>query len=129
MVIAVGNDRIWAEFCRVINREDLALDPRFRTNQDRIRNREELARILNEVFSGDSAFNWASRLMRHGIPAAPILNVREALESDYAKARGSVINQEKLGMVIRSMRNPLSLVTHEKQEPPPILGEHTQRRS
>jgi len=49
MIVAVGNDSQFRAYCKAIHREDLAQDPRFVTNPQRVRNREQLVPILAEI--------------------------------------------------------------------------------
>ncbi len=127
-IVAVGNDRLWERFCEVIGRRDLAGDPRFRTNSDRVANREELARVLGEVFSRDAAARWVELLLGNGIPAAPILDVREALETGHVKARNMLLElvHPSAGR-IKAVNHPLKVPEWEgaAPSPPPLLGEHT----
>jgi len=48
VVIAVGNERLWAQFCQAINANDLKDDPRYRNNTDRMTNRPALAQELSD---------------------------------------------------------------------------------
>ncbi|RLG83973.1 MAG: CoA transferase, partial [Thermoprotei archaeon] len=57
-IVAAANDRLWRALCRAIGLEELADDPRFRTNADRVRNRGELVPILEKVFSEKPRSYW-----------------------------------------------------------------------
>ncbi len=127
-IVAVGTEKLWQEFCRAIGREDLINDPRFRTNPDRVRNREELERELEKTFLTAPMNHWVELLQRHGIPVAPVLNVKEAVESEHARARGMVIElKHPLIGGIKAMNNPIRArdMDTTSDRAPPMLGEHT----
>ena len=78
--IAVGNDSLWAATCRTIGRVDLIEDERFRSNPDRVRNREALDEILVAVFQQATTNEWELKLGEAGVPVGPIHTVPQALE-------------------------------------------------
>lgn len=95
--LAVANDNIWQRFCRAIGREDLINDPRFRTNADRVRNREELHSLLqDEVFSNYDLGEVIRLLLSNDVPAAPMADLNEVINStsaqwDFTMRGGSLI--------------------------------------
>jgi crotonobetainyl-CoA:carnitine CoA-transferase CaiB-like acyl-CoA transferase len=78
MVIAVGNDAQFREFCRALGAPELADDERFRTNTERVAHRAELAQIIEEALRGATAREWQSRLTQVGIPCGPINSIAQA---------------------------------------------------
>ena len=128
-VVAVGTEKLWQEFCRAIGREDLINDPRFRTNPDRVIHRPELVEELEKVFMTKPRDYWVELLSRHGIPVAPVLNVKEAIESEHTRARGMLLElrHPRIG-VVRVMNNPIKAqgIETTSTTPPPMLGEHTE---
>jgi crotonobetainyl-CoA:carnitine CoA-transferase CaiB-like acyl-CoA transferase len=89
-VVAVGNDRQFVTLCHIIERPDLAADPRFATNPQRIRHREMLLPLLQEIFITRPAGTWVEALTSQGIPAGPINTVSEALQDSHVWERGLV---------------------------------------
>src|SRR5256885_4333575 len=77
IVVSCGNDRIYQIFCHLLEREDLATDPRFATNPQRVRNRKELVPILQEVFLQRKTDDWLTELRTAGIPCGPINTVSQ----------------------------------------------------
>lgn len=71
-VVAVGNDRQFAQLCALINRPDLKDDPRYATNPARVQNRETLIPTLQAVFAERPAAEWVAGLLNVGIPSGPI---------------------------------------------------------
>jgi crotonobetainyl-CoA:carnitine CoA-transferase CaiB-like acyl-CoA transferase len=127
--VTVATQKMWASLCACIVRPELLDDPRFVDNEARVRNRQILTSILNEVFSQASREEWTHRLIAAGIPAGPIYNVGEALNSEQVLANGlveSVLHPE-LGE-IRLVGSPIrmeSMGNRTVRLPPPLLGEHT----
>ncbi len=122
IALAGGNDVIFQRLCGVLGRPELATDPRFVTNAERVGNREALGAELEAAFAGDTADAWAERLNAAGVPAGPVNDVGEA----FALA-------ERLGLEpvadvggVRTTRSPLRL-SDTPAVPglrPPRLGEH-----
>lgn len=79
IVVSCGNDRLYQTFCSLLGRAELASDPRFTTNPQRVRNREELIPILQEHFLQRETDNWLSVLRAAGIPCGPINTVSQVV--------------------------------------------------
>ena len=74
-MIAGGNDRLFAAICSVVGMPDLVDDPRFATNPDRVRNRDELCAILEQALATNDTAHWHARLTEAGVPAAPVADI------------------------------------------------------
>jgi len=126
----VGTEKLWQEFCRVIGREDLTNDPRFRANPDRVVHRDELVSELERTFSTKPMMYWVELLRKAGVPVAPVLNVREALEDGNTRVRNMVLElgHPSIG-VVKVVNNPIKAVGIDTvgTAPPPRLGEHTRQ--
>ena len=125
--IAVGTEKLWKNFVEVIGRQDLASNPDFLTNVERVRNREKLAGALNEIFSRWKVGDLISRLMGAGIPCAPINSVEEAVNNPQIKARDMVLDYEAPYGKIKMLGTPfrLSRTPGRISKAPPMLGEDT----
>jgi len=130
-VMAVGTQPLWQRLLQLLDLEkDYATDPRFATNADRIRHRDQLIPLLQEHFDSLPSTTWLDRLIRADIPAAPIQTVGEALNDRQSLSRGLVVEIEHPALkMARSIANP---VRSEVQPvlyrlPPPLLGEHTRQ--
>ena len=89
LYMALGTDRLFGQLCRdVLDRPDLADDPRFASPAARLANRPELFALLNGIFGSQPREHWLSK-MRH-LPAGPVRTVAEALESEEVAHRGMV---------------------------------------
>jgi crotonobetainyl-CoA:carnitine CoA-transferase CaiB-like acyl-CoA transferase len=121
LMIAAANDRLFMELCERVGLPELAADPRFRTNPDRLANRAALLPPLRERLVARPTEYWLERL--DGIPIAPVQDVAEAAEHEQTRATG--ILQALDG--IETLGLPLEVddarVGH--RAPPPTLGLHS----
>jgi len=128
LVLAVGNDRQWRRFCEAVERGDLLQDTRWTTNSDRVRNREPLVAVLQELFLGQTVGEWLALLEEHDVPAGPVNSVADALDSPLTQAREMVQEVEHpLIGPLRMVGSPLHLegTPPAIRRHPPMLGEHT----
>src|SRR6266853_161135 len=92
MTLGVANNSLWERMCRAIGREDLARDPRFDSEANRVANRDVLGPLLNSIFSTRPAAHWLACLDGAGVPAGRIKTVAEVCESEHLRARGMYVN-------------------------------------
>jgi len=126
LVLAVGNDKQFAQLCDVLGISGLAKDRRFITNELRVRNRALLRRHLERALASNSAKYWARNLPVLGVPAGAVNNIAEAFalaeELGLQPIRDSD-DGDKLG---RQVASPINLsatpVTYRIRAP--LLGEH-----
>ena len=90
IMVAAGNDNLFRRLCTAIGRPDLAEDPRFRTNGDRVVNRRALIPILADRFAGERIAAWAARLDAAGIPNGPIQTVDQVVADEQTAALGVI---------------------------------------
>jgi crotonobetainyl-CoA:carnitine CoA-transferase CaiB-like acyl-CoA transferase len=128
LTLGVANNSLWERMCRAIGREDLARDPRFDSEANRVTNRDALGPLLNSIFSTRPAADWLKRLDDAGVPAGRIKTVAEVCESEHLRARGMFVNVKhpKAGSVT-AMGVPIRLwsTPGAAQAPAPLLGQHT----
>jgi crotonobetainyl-CoA:carnitine CoA-transferase CaiB-like acyl-CoA transferase len=121
LMIAAANDRLFAQLCERIGLPELVDDVRFRTNPDRLANREALLPPIRERLAQEPSVHWLTVL--EGIPVAPVQNVVQAAEHEQTQASG--ILQELAG--VETLALPLQIdaerVAHDS--PPPLLGAHS----
>jgi crotonobetainyl-CoA:carnitine CoA-transferase CaiB-like acyl-CoA transferase len=128
LALAVGSERQWTRLAATIGLPDLATDPRFRTNGDRVEHRDELIPILSDRFATGTSAEWLEVLDKAGIPVAPILDVQRALSSPQARAVGLRVPLahpvlgavDQVGIPFELESTPASI-----RMPPPMLGEHS----
>jgi formyl-CoA transferase/CoA:oxalate CoA-transferase len=128
MNVAVGNEKLWQDFCEAIEHEELADDPLFKTNKDRVRNREALISLLNSILSERSTADWLKALHQKGVPAGPVYTFDQIFSDDQVLHREMVVEMDhpsagtikQLGIPVLLSETPGSI-----RLPPPLLGEHT----
>ena len=128
IVLAVGNDGQFAAFCRVAGRPGLAEDPRFRTNPDRVRNRELLIPLVEAMVRERSGHEWIAALTAAGVPCGPINNLRQVFEDPHVRHRGLRVEiPHPAGAPCPTVASPMrfSATPVEYETPPPLLGQHT----
>nr|WP_222131763.1 CoA transferase [Pseudonocardia sp. C8] len=128
VVIAVGNDSLWTRLCGVLDRAALADDPRFRTNADRVTNRDDLVALIEDALAARTVAEWCAVLQEAGVPAAPIRDLHEVYTSPHTEALGIVSTVEHpTAGPIRQVGFPVNYHGRrpEVRTAPPLLGQHT----
>ena len=128
LMVAGGNDRLFASLCNALELPELTADPRFRTNPDRVRNRDELVALLSVRLRERDSADWQRRLTRAGVPAAPVADVSDVIHSEQTAALGMIQPLAHPSIAdLRVAALPLSFDAEraEHRRPPPLLGEHT----
>ncbi len=127
-VMGANNQKLWEKLCRLMGREELLADERFKTISLRLNNRPALEAELEKTFRQHTKDHWVGTLLDAGIPAGPILTYPEAFEGEHGTARqmkmeidhpieGKVPN---IGFAVKLSGTPQQVRRH-----PPLLGEHT----
>jgi CoA:oxalate CoA-transferase len=110
IIIAAGNDSLFVKLCAAIGRPELAQEARFKTNDLRLQSMEELKGELEKVLKTQPVSHWLKVLDAAGIPAGPINNVGQAIESPQAKARNMIVTTEDpLAGAVKLVGNPIKL--------------------
>ena len=127
--LAVGTDRMFRDFCvSVIDRPEMADDPRFATAHARALHRDVLLPLLAEVLRTRPVQHWLDGCARMSVPAGRVKSVPEALDSPSVKARGLLqeLEHPELGTVrLIGPAQGLAAQAGAQPLPPPMLGEHT----
>ena len=122
------SDSQFASFCGVAGRGDLAADPRFSTNPQRVRNRGVLIPIVQEIVRQRSKGDWIDVLEAAGVPCGPINNMQEVFANPQVQHRGMHVDiPHPAGVPCATVASPMRFsetpVTYDV--PPPLLGQHT----
>jgi len=128
IAIAVGSERQWRRLCAAIGLPELAEDPRFVSNGERVAHRGKLRAVLAERFLERGAADWTVTLEAAEIPVGPINDVVSAFASPEAEALTMSVEQEhpawgvirQVGIPFRLSETPATIRTA-----PPALGEDT----
>lgn len=129
MTVAVGNDRQFRLLCRILGREDLADDPRFATNPQRVAHRDQLIPLLQAVFETRDAGDWLAAMTEAGIPCGPINTLDRVFSHPQILHRGMVVEvPHPMAGSVRLTGPPfvLSETPAAVRSHPPLLGEHTE---
>ncbi|MBK7118382.1 MAG: CoA transferase [Comamonadaceae bacterium] len=129
VVIAAGNDRLFAKMAGVLGHSEWVNDPRFATNAERTRNRDTLLPMIVELVRLRPAQQWTDLLEAAGVPCAPIDSVPQVVAHEQTHAIGMLLDSQNEQLKIMGL--PLSI---DGQRPgfgakAPALGEHQQSLS
>jgi glutaryl-CoA transferase len=128
IIIAVGTDRQFREFCRIAGIAHIADDPRFSTNRGRVENRKELVSLLIDPIKTRSTGEWIALLEAAAVPCGPINRIDEVFADPQVIARGIQIALSRPdGAVTPGVANPirLSATPIDYDRAPPALGDGT----
>ena len=128
LVIATRQEVFWKRLCDALEAPELASDPRFATNPDRVANREALIPLLEEILAKRTVGDWMARFRAGDIPAAPVNNLDGVFAEPPVAERDMIVEYDhpQAGKV-RLPGNPIKMSGMEGtiSEPAPMLGEHT----
>lgn len=128
IMLGGGNDRLFGVLCQRIGKPEWTSQDRFKTNGDRVKNREVLEAMITEVTMTKTTAEWLDILEGSGMPYAAINDVKATLEHEHSQARGMVTEVEhsncgKLKVVSPPVKYSGAEVS--VRSAPPVLGEHT----
>lgn len=129
IVIPIGSDKLWGQFCVVIGKADLVRNPKFKTNPLRTKNRKELSSILGDEIRKKTASEWARIFEKEGLPYSPVNNIKQICEDRHVQYRKMLVEIEQLGIgKIKIAGSPLRLsqTPGDVYARAPLLGEHTE---
>jgi CoA:oxalate CoA-transferase len=113
IVIAAGNDLLWAACCRALGLESLAADPRFAGNDARTTHAAALAALLEARLATAPAAHWLARLGAEGVPAGPLNSIADALAMPQVAARNMLVETTTpAGRPLKVAGNPLKMSAH-----------------
>ncbi len=127
LVVAAGNNKLFAAFSTVLGHPEWTSDERFATNPDRVHHAAALYALIEARMLTQTTAHWMAALEAHGVPNAPVQNVRQMLEHEQTKALG--ILQQVQGASIPLIGLPLSFdgVRPVSRAASPALGADTDR--
>lgn len=128
LMLAVGNDRQFADFCAIAGEPALAADERYRTNAARVANRATLIPEIDRLCRAKTTSAWLAALAGAGVPCGPINDLAQVFEQPQVRHRELRFDlPHPLGGTVPQVRNPVhySRTKLEYHAPPPLLGQHT----
>jgi crotonobetainyl-CoA:carnitine CoA-transferase CaiB-like acyl-CoA transferase len=130
IILGVGNDRQYQRFCAFAGVPELAEDARFRTNADRVRNREALYALLPDITRAKTQREWDEGLAELGVPCSPVNDISQAFANPQVVAREMKLTMPFAGAkdgTVDLIANPtrFSETPVEYRHAPPTVGEHS----
>ncbi|HKN08869.1 MAG TPA: CoA transferase [Pseudomonadota bacterium] len=125
IVIAAGNDKLFASLARVLGHLEWIDDPRFRTNPDRVQNQDVLYRWIGDIILARTNREWATILDQAGVPNAPMQTIAEVLDHPQTKALGMLQHSPQADITLFGLPVSFDGVRPPFRRAPPALGAHT----
>ncbi len=128
ITLGAANQKNWLRLLEVLEAPEIADDPRFRENNDRMAHLQELEALLNDIFIRHSTEDWLDRLEAAGVPAGPVLNVNQMHEDPHVLARDMVVEVphsrlgpvKTIGLPVKFSETPGKVATGA-----PVYGQHS----
>ena len=126
LIVTAGNDGQFRRLCEVLELPDLVDDPRFRRNEDRTANRDELRPLLVERLRTRSKMDWFRDIIGAGVPCGPINTIDQGVAFAEEIGLDPVVTVGEGPAAVPSVRNPITFSATEAEYrlPPPTLDEH-----
>jgi CoA:oxalate CoA-transferase len=128
LVVAAGNDGLFAKLCRALSRPELAGDPRFAGNEERTRHVDALAGLLEDALRARTTAEWLAILEREGVPCGPLNDVARVLEDPQVLSRNMLVRvDDPVAGTFALAGNPVKLsgvADPGERAPAPELDEH-----
>jgi formyl-CoA transferase len=129
IAIAVANQKLWVNFCKVVGKTEWTDDLRFESNPKRVENREVLLPLVAEVMATKTCDEWVELLVAASIPCGPVNNMQNLFADPQVLHRNMVAEVPHptigalhlCGVPIKYAETPATI-----RRPPPLLGEHTE---
>lgn len=128
LILAIGNDGQFAKFCRIAGRGELAKDERFETGPARVKNRDILVPIMEQILLQRTSMEWSESLDHEGVPCGPINDLEQVVKDEHAVQRGLFFEMpHSMAGRVPQVASPYRFSETPVQYllPPPLLGEHT----
>ena len=128
LVLGAPSDQNWAQVCQAMGRPELVRDPRFASNAERSRHRDEMYRLVQDwVMASPSIADALRRLEEAGAPCARVQTIREVVHDPQIAARGMIVEMEHptAGKVrLPNLPFHFSKADVSPRRPAPLLGQH-----
>ena len=127
IIMAVGNDRQYAEYCKIIGAPELAMEP-YVTNRGRVENRNTLIPLLVPLMKQRNTDTWVEAFETAAVPCGPINTIDQVFANDQVLARGMQIGLTREdGVQVPGVANPIVFgeTPLQYESPSPLLGADT----
>lgn len=129
IILAVGNDKQYQDFCVFAGKPELYQDPRFTENKNRVRNRKILVPIVRNIIAQHPGLYWISGLEKKGVPCGPVNTLDKVFADPQVQARSMTVKMQHpaapdpvtlISSPLRLSETPVSY-----RRAPPVLGGDT----
>jgi formyl-CoA transferase len=130
IVVGAGNDGQFRKLTQMLGKPELAADPRFKTNKDRVANRPALEAELRALTKDRDGESFANELMKNGVPSGAVMEVPDVMEHPHTRHRGMVWEKDgyrNVGNPVKLSRTPASPRSKPKKfgvDTRAVLSEH-----
>ena len=92
--LGAGNNKAFAKFAEVLGMAEMARDPRFKDNGDRLANRVALRALIEDKLAGVDGAEFAARMLVAGVPCGPVVNSKQAIEHPHTAHRNMIVEKD-----------------------------------
>lgn len=128
IVLAIGSQKLWMQFCRVLGIQELVEDARFANNPQRTKNRKALAEAISARTREKTTGEWSVIFDKESLPYSPVNDLKQICEDPHIKERKMMVEVDQPGVgKIKIAGSPIHLseTPCDVYSPAPRLGEHT----
>jgi crotonobetainyl-CoA:carnitine CoA-transferase CaiB-like acyl-CoA transferase len=130
LMLVVGNDAQFARTCAVLGAPELATNPKFVKNNDRVINGKEIMAIFAGLFLKNTVAHWLDQLERAGVPSGPVNDFAQVFADEHVRSRGMQVHvnhpfEPHLALIRNALTFSETPVTEYRA--PPLLGEDTEK--
>ena len=131
IIIAAGNDKLFAKLCEVLEIPEISNDERFNTNSLRCKNMDSLKKIFEKKLKLKATEEWINQMQEFKIPCGPIYNIKQAVENPQIEKRNMIVKSyHKIIGEFKSAGNPIKISTYKDENVRgdiPDLDEHREK--
>lgn len=126
-ILTVTNEKLWKNFCTSINRLDLHQHEDYKSNSLRVKNRESLNKILEEIFLNKKVSELLELFDKYEVPCGPINNLEQVFNDPQVLHRDMLVEIEHNGSIVKTSGIPFKFSDSKTsiRIAPPLFGEHT----
>ena len=131
IIIAAGNDKLFAKLCEVLEIPEIINDEKFNTNSLRCKNMDSLKEIFEKKLKLNTTEEWINKMQEFKIPCGPIYNIKQAVENPQIEKRNMIVKSyHKIIGEFKSAGNPIKMSTYKDENVRgdiPDLDEHREK--
>jgi CoA:oxalate CoA-transferase len=131
IIIAAGNDKLFAKLCDVLEIPEILNDKKFNTNSLRCKNMDSLKEIFEKKLKMKATEEWINKMQEFKIPCGPIYNIKQAVENPQIEKRNMIVKSyHKIIGEFKSAGNPIKMSTYKDENVRgdiPDLDEHREK--